>query len=641
MADCGDALCPKHLSSSRVSATGPSESSGASRPRGGCGPGILFTGSGLPCHGGVSRAGFRCVPGQPGFFHGFHGFHGRAFLRMGMIAVPSCARMALGSRGCRRRHPQSRSRCLRRPGSGSAALTGRAGRGCLLPGGGRTPPRDRARWRVHGRIHLAPAPGRISGPSDGAQVPALNAMHACLPPVIAQELDARAVRQQVRRPAGAATRDLHRRSLPAAARGRAVRTGPVRLREMRQAGDHPGRLAERRHEQHLDRQTEPACRTRELPAAAPSVQARRATADDRGGLDARVRGHLLVQPDEERPALSQRSLAWDRFVLRWRAGGRGLAHAAPVQPHGFAIPSRRRFCAGAVIDARLHIRRRAELPSLTGPMEPRILGPYEAQRRDHPMAQDLADIAGQGVVKAVLVEANRALSRGAEEPLWIEEVALATGRPMPTGAFADMHDGGGGAPRAPCRASCRSRGASGGRARRDLSRRRMLHRPAVDREEPMALEIRRLDHGDIKRKSSSLVLGRDCGRTRRVHVAGFPILGGQDPVVVDRGFRDTAIMETLGMRGLNSPDDICVTSDSSICFSDPCCGRMPVHGVERPRQLGFLGGYRLPRGTGREPSRSLWWTVTPSPGRTASASAPASAGSTSTTPGRRRSASMT
>jgi hypothetical protein len=46
------------------------------------------------------------------------------------------------------------------------------------------------------------------------------------------------------------------------------------------------------------------------------------------------------------------------------------------------------------------------------------------------------------------------------------------------------------------------------------------------------------------------VLGRDCGRVRRVPVYGFLILGGQYPIVVDTGYRDNAIMETLGMRGL-------------------------------------------------------------------------------------------
>jgi hypothetical protein len=66
----------------------------------------------------------------------------------------------------------------------------------------------------------------------------------------------------------------------------------------------------------------------------------------------------------------------------------------------------------------------------------------------------------------------------------------------------------------------------------------------------MALEIRILDYGDIELESSFLVLGRDCGRTRRVYTYGFLILGGPWPVVVDTGYRHNQIMETLGMRGL-------------------------------------------------------------------------------------------
>jgi len=66
----------------------------------------------------------------------------------------------------------------------------------------------------------------------------------------------------------------------------------------------------------------------------------------------------------------------------------------------------------------------------------------------------------------------------------------------------------------------------------------------------MSLEIKLLDYGDIELESSFLVLARDCGRTRRVPVYGFLIMGGRYPIVVDTGYRDNAIMETLGMRGL-------------------------------------------------------------------------------------------
>jgi gluconolactonase len=49
---------------------------------------------------------------------------------------------------------------------------------------------------------------------------------------------------------------------------------------------------------------------------------------------------------------------------------------------------------------------------------------------------------------------------------------------------------------------------------------------------------------------------------------------------------------------LNSPNDVCVKSDGSIWFSDPWYGRMPVFGVERERELGWQGVFRLPPGGG-------------------------------------------
>ncbi|MFF2324174.1 MBL fold metallo-hydrolase [Agrobacterium sp. NPDC058088] len=72
----------------------------------------------------------------------------------------------------------------------------------------------------------------------------------------------------------------------------------------------------------------------------------------------------------------------------------------------------------------------------------------------------------------------------------------------------------------------------------------------------MALEIHLLDFGDIELETSFLVLGLECGRTRRVPVYGFLILGGKYPVVVDTGYRDNAIMESLGMRGLQFHDNL-------------------------------------------------------------------------------------
>ena len=44
---------------------------------------------------------------------------------------------------------------------------------------------------------------------------------------------------------------------------------------------------------------------------------------------------------------------------------------------------------------------------------------------------------------------------------------------------------------------------------------------------------------------------------------------------------------------LNSPNDVCVRSDGTIYFTDPWFGRMPHYGVERPRELGWQGVFRV------------------------------------------------
>src|SRR4030095_3676165 len=63
------------------------------------------------------------------------------------------------------------------------------------------------------------------------------------------------------------------------------------------------------------------------------------------------------------------------------------------------------------------------------------------------------------------------------------------------------------------------------------------------------------------------------------------------------GQREILASHFEGME-LNSPNDVCVKSDGSIYFSDPWYGRMPVYGVERPRDLGWQGVFRVPPGGG-------------------------------------------
>ncbi|MEM7565932.1 MAG: isochorismatase family protein [Pseudomonadota bacterium] len=66
--------------------------------------------------------------------------------------------------------------------------------------------------------------------------------------------------------------------------------------------------------------------------------------------------------------------------------------------------------------------------------------------------------------------------------------------------------------------------------------------------------------------------------------------------------RRTVLASHYQGRELNSPNDVCVRSDGSIYFSDPWYGRMPGFGIERPRDLGWQGVFRVAPGqTGGDP----------------------------------------
>jgi predicted TIM-barrel fold metal-dependent hydrolase len=91
-----------------------------------------------------------------------------------------------------------------------------------------------------------------------------------------------------------------------------------------------------------------------------------------------------------------------------------------------------------IVDAHFHVWRQADLPWLSGPMQPRIFGPYEAIRRDYPIAEYRADLAGTAVEKSVYVQANWPVDRAVEEAAWIERLGQETGWPHATIAYADM-----------------------------------------------------------------------------------------------------------------------------------------------------------------------------------------------------------
>ncbi len=92
----------------------------------------------------------------------------------------------------------------------------------------------------------------------------------------------------------------------------------------------------------------------------------------------------------------------------------------------------------AIVDAHHHIWRQRDLPWLVGPMLPRIFGPYEPIRRDYPIAEYLADIAGSGVTKSVYVQANWAPAEAEMEVAWVQAVADETGWPHGIVGYADL-----------------------------------------------------------------------------------------------------------------------------------------------------------------------------------------------------------
>ena len=91
-----------------------------------------------------------------------------------------------------------------------------------------------------------------------------------------------------------------------------------------------------------------------------------------------------------------------------------------------------------LVDAHFHVWRKADLPWLQGPMQPRIFGAYEPIRRDYSIEEYLADIEGTGVAKAVYVQANWPPDQALAEAAWIESLTKEHGWPHGYVGYADM-----------------------------------------------------------------------------------------------------------------------------------------------------------------------------------------------------------
>jgi len=95
----------------------------------------------------------------------------------------------------------------------------------------------------------------------------------------------------------------------------------------------------------------------------------------------------------------------------------------------------------SIVDGHHHIWRRDDLPWLSGPMQPRIFGPYEPIRRDYPIGEYRDDLAGSDVVRSVYVQTNWANSRFEDETAWVQQTANENGWPHAIVAYADFSVG--------------------------------------------------------------------------------------------------------------------------------------------------------------------------------------------------------
>jgi predicted TIM-barrel fold metal-dependent hydrolase len=95
---------------------------------------------------------------------------------------------------------------------------------------------------------------------------------------------------------------------------------------------------------------------------------------------------------------------------------------------------------GDIVDSHHHIWRTRDLPWLSGPMVPRIFGPYEPIRRDYPIGEYIADATAAGITESVYVQTNWPLDRVVDEVRWLREVHRETGWPMAVIGSADLFD---------------------------------------------------------------------------------------------------------------------------------------------------------------------------------------------------------
>lgn len=90
------------------------------------------------------------------------------------------------------------------------------------------------------------------------------------------------------------------------------------------------------------------------------------------------------------------------------------------------------------VDAHHHLWRQADLPWLSGPMRPRIFGPYEPIRRNYLGTEYGSDVAPAGFTSSVYVQANWPLDRSVAEVRWVHQQHEETGWPTAIVGSADL-----------------------------------------------------------------------------------------------------------------------------------------------------------------------------------------------------------
>ncbi|QCW50222.1 amidohydrolase family protein [Nocardioides dongxiaopingii] len=93
---------------------------------------------------------------------------------------------------------------------------------------------------------------------------------------------------------------------------------------------------------------------------------------------------------------------------------------------------------GDIVDAHHHVWRQADMPWLSGPMVPRIFGPYEPIRRDYLVEEYVEDARSAGIGTSVYVQPNWPLDRVVDEVRWVAELHGRTGWPMAVVGCADL-----------------------------------------------------------------------------------------------------------------------------------------------------------------------------------------------------------